>query len=449
MSLNLCQSIEGKKSESQGLQRQFRSPWNQEILAEWRDADEMDVIRCLQSSKKFLALPAGWPREERLALLERLKAAVEKIADAGALQEAETQGLPKSFVLENSFYFSIRLLEKNIEALKTTASSGYLHSPSGVVAAISAWCLSFRLVMETLVPAWAAGNSVIIKISSRSPTTAQILQNLMAEIEAPPGSVHILLGEGAKVGAFLAAHPGVRAVSFVGQSKNAESVIKATAAQFKKLRVRGGTKNAAMILPGFDSEKYLSQVLESFLIGQGQTGWSMTRLLTTEAEAEKLSEGLKKKLLELRPAQGPEDPSPWGPLRSPEIQTQLVKKAMQEHAKKLLPDFNGPTFLLDLPNCSDLQQEELQAPVFPIVTVKYLHELSKWANNTSYGQLAVLWGDENKARKVCEKLEFGGMWLNHWMRAQDQSPWGLKQSAFGIPDDLAEGPFYSDRKLTI
>ena len=92
----------------------------------------------------------------------------------------------------------------------------------------------------------------------------------------------------------------------------------------------------------------------------------------------------------------------------------------------------------------------LQAtPIFPIVTVKYLHELAKWANNSSYGQLAVLWGDEGMARKLAEKLEFGGLWLNHWMQSEDESPWGLKQSAFGISEDQAEGPFFSDKKLTL
>ena len=150
-----------------------------------------------------------------------------------------------------------------------------------------------------------------------------------------------------------------------------------------------------------------------------------------------------------RSAQSIKDRSPWGPALNQNLKNEILHTAQEEHAKLFAQDFTGAQFLLDLPNCSNLQQDELPAPVFPIVTVKYLHELAKWANNTSFGNLAVLWGDETKARKLADKLEFGALWLNHWMRADDESPWGLKQSGFGIADNQAEGPFYSDKKLTL
>ena len=450
MTLTITQLIDGQDSETKNSAAQsFHSPWDQQLLAQWNSADEMDVIRCLQSCKKFLALPAGWPKEERQALLERLKSVIEKNSDSWSAQEALYQGLPEYFVKESSFQHAAYLASKNIEALKRPSTDQYLNSPSGVIAIITSWNLSFRLVMESLIPAWAAGNSVIIKVSSRSPITAQILKNLIQEIQPPLGSIQVLLGEGSKMGAFLAAHPGVRAVSFVGRTKNAESVIKATAQQFKKLKIRGSVKNAALILPGFESEADWDRMIESFLIGHGQLGWSLSRLLTTEAEAPKIIERMKEKILKIKPAQSIKDRSPWGPALNQNLKKEILHTAQEEHAKLFAQDFTGAQFLLDLPNCSNLQQDELPAPVFPIVTVKYLHELAKWANNTSFGNLAVLWGDETKARKLADKLEFGALWLNHWMRADDESPWGLKQSGFGIADNQAEGPFYSDKKLTL
>lgn len=450
MTVKLTQLINGQDSETQNSAVQkFISPWDQTVLAEWNPADEMDVIRCLQSSKKFLNLPAAWFKEDRVALLERLKQSIEKNIDVWAAQEALYQGLPFNFSRESSFQHVLYLIDQNIQGLKEKVSDHYLNAPSGVVAIITSWSLSFRLVMESLIPAWAAGNSVIIKVSSKSPITAQILKNLIYEIQPPVGSIQVLLGQGAKVGAFLAAHPGVRAVSFVGKTKNAESVIQATALQFKKLKIRGSVKNAAIFLPGFELEADWDRMIESFLIGHGQTGWSMSRLLTTEAEAPKIIERLIEKILKIKPAQSIHDRSPWGPGLRQDLQTETLRLAHEEHAQIFSPDSKGSQFLLNLPNCSNLQQDELLVPVFPIVTVKYLHELAKWANNTSYGNLAVLWGDEDKARKIAEKFEYGALWLNHWMRPEDKSPWGLKQSAFGIPDDQAEGPFFSDKKLTL
>ncbi len=450
MTVKLTQLINSQDSETQNSEpEKFLSPWDQTPLAHWSPADEMDVIRCLQSSKKFLNQPNAWAKEDRLALLERLKTSIEKNIDDWASQEALYQGLPFIFTKESSFQHVLHLIDQNKQALQQKASDHYLNTPSGVVAIITSWSLSFRLVMESLIPAWAAGNSAIIKVSSKSPITALILKVLIEEIKPPVGSIQVLLGVGSKVGAFLAAHPGVRAVSFVGRTKNAESVIQSTAQQFKKLKIRGSVKNSALILPGFESEAHWDRLVESFLIGQGQTGWSMSRLLTTEAEAPKIIERLKEKVLKIKPARSIQDRSPWGPGLRQSLKNEALRWAQEEHGQAFAPESEGAQFLLNLPNCSNLQQDELLVPVFPIVTVKYLHELAKWANNTSYGNLAVLWGDEDKARKMADKLEFGALWLNHWMRPEDKSPWGLKQSAFGIGDDQAEGPFFSDKKLTL
>lgn len=400
--------------------------------------NEMNVISAIQLAKKFLNKPLAWPKEERLTLLKKMAEVIHSKSNEWSHQEALAQGLSPEFVKENSFEHALFLIEKYLKELSESQDSKTLVNPTGVIAVITAWPLSFRLVMEAVVPALAAGNAVIVKVSSKSPVTAEILSEIAKLCEISEGALNVLLGEGAKVGAFLAAHPGIRAVSFVGKTKTAEQIIKSTATQFKKLQLRGSAKNAAVVLPGFDDSK-ISELLKSFLVGNAQTGWSMSRLITTEAEAPRVIEKLKMALKDL-----PKDN------RLPDSQNlaDLTRKAVQEHGKLMLESSDGPQFLIDLPNCSDLQQEELSAPLFPIVTVKYQHEIAKWLNNTSYGNLATIWGDPEKALKVAEKLEVGAVWINHWMRAQDESPWGLKQSAFGIPDRRAFGPFFSDRKLT-
>lgn len=434
MATTFTQWIDGQSTEAQGPLQIFLNPWNQEPLAQWKKAEEMDVVRCLAPAKKFLTRPKGWPREERVELLTRIQQTLEKNQTEWASEEALYQGLPEDFVLQNSFRHGLFLIEKNLRDLQ--GSQKILTAPTGVVAVITSWSLSFRLVMESLVPALAAGNAVIVKVSSRSPITAEILQRLAVESEIPAGSLQILLGEGPRVGAFLASHPGVRAVSFVGKSTTAEFLIKSATSQFKKWRVRGSTKNVALVLPGW-SEDMIPEILNSFLMGQGQMGWNMSRLLTTEGEAPALLEKLKAGLGNVVST-----PYDFKKILKP------LELARREHARPLSGS-EGPVFLVDLPNCSELQQEELLAPLFPVVQVKYLHELAKWANNTSYGSLATLWGDPEKAQKLLDKLDFGGLWINHWMRAQDESPWGLKHSGFGIPDPLASGGFFSDQKLTV
>jgi aminomuconate-semialdehyde/2-hydroxymuconate-6-semialdehyde dehydrogenase len=445
--LNLHQYIDGQICEAQGPLQTHVGPWDQNILAQWNSAEEMEVIRSLQSAKKFLAKPVSWPRQERIELLKNIKQVVLQNSESWALLEATHQGLPYNFVLENGFRHVEEILNKNILDVESFNSSSKILSPTGVIAVITASPLSFRLVMESLVPALAAGNAVIVKVSSKSPITAQILQQMAKQSEIPQGSLHVLLGEGSRVGSFLASHPGVRGVSFVGKTRTVENVIKVTASQFKKLHLRGSAKNSAIVLPGFTKEQ-IPELLESFLMADGKTGWSMSKLLTTESEAPGLMEMLKDYLKNLKTAKTPKESHPWRGITELSKFSELKSKAIEEHGKLLVDENNLPSFLVDLPNCSDLQQDELGVPIFPIVTVKYQHEFAKWANNTSFGNLATIWGDPDKASKVAEKIEVGSVWINHWMRRQDESPWGIKQSAFGIPDQRATGAFFSDCKLT-
>src|SRR5690606_3617706 len=99
-------------------------------------------------------------------------------------QEALHQGLPQTFVLENSVQVAISLFRKNAQEILSPSSEGQWsaqqlmvtqQSPVGLVGIVTPWTLSLRVVSERLAPAMAAGNGVVLKISEHSPITAKIL----------------------------------------------------------------------------------------------------------------------------------------------------------------------------------------------------------------------------------------------------------------------------------
>ncbi|MNL45866.1 Gamma-aminobutyraldehyde dehydrogenase [compost metagenome] len=108
--------------------------------------------------------------------------------------------------------------------------------------------------------------------------------------------------------------------------------------------------------------------------------------------------------------------------------------------------FHKPTVMIDLTNCSVLQQDEVQGPLLLITPVKYQHEMLKWTNTSYLGQGAVVWGSAEKAAKVIPKLECAQVWLNDWMNGSEKTLFGHKQASFGNPDMHWDGSFYSDVK---
>src|SRR5690606_25450130 len=120
----------------------------------------------------------------------------------------------------------------------------------------------------------------------------------------------------------------------------------------------------------------LPRMLEGVVTGSGRLGWNLSRVFMTETTAETFF------------------------ARAPEL-------------------LRGVELTRDLTNCSPLQLEELDRPLVLASTVKYVHEMAKWTNTGDYGFCASIWGSEEKARSLAEKLHVGRVWINGWMDGDD------------------------------
>lgn len=431
------------------------SPFDGALLGSVVDSEAMDLVSALQGAKKAAASFRNSSFAERANYLEKLALYFEENAAEIAYQEALHQGLSAAFVREVSVDYCSALLKSVAQDLRAFVPTREIPSAVGVVGIITPWTLSLRLVMERLIPAIAAGNTVIIKISELSPITGKIIGQGVLASGLPPGVVQIIQGK-AEVGMLIAGHPGIRAVSAVGRSSTMESVAKAAVPQLKKVQLGGGAKNNAIVLADADFEKDITQILRPFLIGQGQMCWNMSRLFIPESFASAFMEKAKSVVQNLRPLDSPEGSELWTPLIEPERSENLkaiVHAGVQEHGKiisggdaGLNPSYVRPILMLDLPQCSTLQQDEVSGPLILVTPVKYQHEAVKWANTSYLGHSAMVWGSAEKSLKVAQQLEVALVWTNSWIDARTPSLWGHKQSSFGNPDMSWRGEFYSDVK---
>jgi aminomuconate-semialdehyde/2-hydroxymuconate-6-semialdehyde dehydrogenase len=435
------------------------NPFNGEILGIVAASDAMDVIYAIQAAKKAQAEYEKWSLHQRADLLSDISDQLEEKIEAISFLEALHQGLPQRFVKQKSLLPAIAQFREASDACEFLAAKKdpeLILQPSGVVSIIVSWNLSLRLLAERLAPALAAGNVCLVKVSEQSPITAKILGDILLALKAPKGLVQFIHGRGPEVGAVLAAHPSVRAVNFVGKLSNAENVVKGALPQFKKVQIQTGAKNSCLILADADFKKLLPKIMESFLIGQGQMCWNTTRLFVLETVQKEVAEAMKTYFATLKPATSPKDASAWWPVISPEVLACAETKSQQiklEEGKLLTGGqrhggpgfFFQPTVSLDLPNCSELQQEELRAPILILTAVKYPHEMVKWVNTGYYAHSAVVWGSETKALAIAEKIDVGTVSLNSWLPEEVQA--GHRQSSFGNMQIGPWGRFYSDVKV--
>lgn len=436
-----------------------QNPFTGEVLGNVAASDAMDVIRAIQAAKKAQVEFEKWSLEQRAELLTKIADKLEEKAEEYAFQEALHQGLPASFVKEKSLLVAVknfRLAAASVTSYAQNKSFEVQAQPTGLISILLSWNLSLRLLSERLAAALAAGNICLVKISRHSPITAQIMGEVLDAVQAPKGLVQLIQGKGSEVGALLAAHPSIRAVNFVGKLVNAESVVKGALPLFKKVQIRAGTKNSCMVLGETDFKSLMPQILESFLIGQGQMGFNTSRLFVLESFQKEFFEELKSFLASQKPALSPDDKTFWFPLISHESVDQIEKKVEQLKSEGGKIIYGGtrldqagfffqPTVSLDLSNCSELQQEEVTGPLLIVTAVKYQHEMVKWSNTGFYGHSAVIWGAPEKAIKVADKLDVGTVSRNLWL--PDETEAGHRQSSFGNMQTGPWGRFYSDIKI--
>ncbi|OFZ31614.1 MAG: hypothetical protein A2622_03275 [Bdellovibrionales bacterium RIFCSPHIGHO2_01_FULL_40_29] len=443
---------------------QKTNPFNAESLHQVESCDLMQLVNAIQGSQKAFSEWKDSVISDRIQLLKSIKEKIDENELQWAQDEALDQGLPTEFVLQHGVRAASHSFEVAIsELVNRVVDNKTEYSAVGVISLISSWNLSLRVICERLAPALAAGNSVIIKVSSQSPVTAVTLARILQAVSAPQGLIQVIVTDQQDVKNLLVTHPGIRAVSFVGHLKNASDILLKISGQafnqFKKIQIATGSKNSAVAL-GSPDEVNFAEVMNSFLVGQGQLAWNSNRLFILEKYELAWVERIENFLSQLTPATSIQDASLWGPcIRSEsfthfqEIETMAVrdqakliqtKSELTELQKKC---FLRPTFTKDMSNCSTLQQDQVMAPLFILSVVKYGFDIAKYSNVSYYGQSAHIWAEESKIAKIASQLDVAQVFQNKWSVQHHQPSKGVKQSGFGIQDYRVFGDFFSNVKI--
>ncbi|WP_127792262.1 2-hydroxymuconic semialdehyde dehydrogenase [Agromyces sp. LHK192] len=393
---------------------------------------------------------------ERAAILRRVADVIDRRFDELVAAEVRDTGKPETLARD----LDVARAAANFRAAADTVSTAGLDSfltelpdgrralnyavrkPLGVVAVIVPWNLPLLLLTWKLAPALAAGNSVVVKPSEQTPSSATMLAEILAEAGVPDGVVNVVHGFGAgSTGELLTSHPGIDAVTFTGESSTGSAIMRAVAPRVRPVSFELGGKNAAVVFADADLDAAIAGLARSTYLNTGQVCLCTERIYVERSVFDDVAAGLTEQARRLRLGR-PEDPATTtGPLISHEHREKVrayLDLAVAEGATVLagggVPDLGDdlaggswiePTLWTGLDQTHRTVREEVFGPVAALIPFDTEAEAVALANDTDYGLAAVTWTrDLSKGHRVAQRMRVGMSWVNTWYLRDLRSPFG-------------------------
>lgn len=339
--------------------------------------------------------------------------------------------------------------------------------PLGVCAAIIPWNMPALIMAWKISPALISGNTLVLKPASNTPLTNLTLASILSEAGLPAGVLNLVTGPGEVVGETLVKSPKVKKISFTGETGTGKRVAELAAGGLKRVTLELGGSDPMLVCDDANLGDAVSGALRGRFYNCGQACTAVKRLFVFESVAEEFIKKLETGIRNLRVGNGMHEGIDLGPLNN-RRQWEYIKELVADIKEKdegrivaggKVPEgsafnrgyFFEPTLVVDVPGESRLLKEEIFGPVLPVVRVKDLDEAIEEANNTCYGLGASIWTKNlDRARKGCEQLNAGIIWLNQHLKVAPEVPFGgTRESGIGRengPDALLE---YLDLKTVM
>jgi benzaldehyde dehydrogenase (NAD) len=314
--------------------------------------------------------------------------------------------------------------------------------PVGLVGVITPWNFPLVLGMRVIAPAIALGNVVLIKPSPETPVSGGLaIAELFEAAGAPAGVFQVLPGDVA-VGERLVSHPDVAMIHFTGSTAVGRQIAATAGGLLKKVSLELGGNNALLVLDDADVDQATMIGAWSAFHYQGQTCITAGRHIVQRGIADAYVAGLAARAAAITLGNTVTEEVGLGPMinaRQIERAKDMLDEAVAHGAKIVTggavegPYFR-PTVVTDVPRDSRLWNEEIFAPIAPVLVVDTDDEAVEVANDTAYGLVdSVLAADVQRGLAVARRLRAGMVHLND-ATPQDEAlaPFGgVGQSGLG------------------
>ncbi len=392
-----------------------------------------DVDRAVAAARRAFEGYSRTTPAQRLALLERVLAAYNAHYDEIARAISTEMGAPIKLAKGSQTRIGVGHISAMIEVLKSfqfeqiQGTTRLVLEPVGVCALITPWNWPMNQVAAKVVPALAAGCTMVLKPSEYSPFSAILWAKVMHEAGVPAGVFNLINGDGPNVGAPLSSHRDIDMVSFTGSTRAGTEVAKNAAASVKRVHQELGGKSPNILLDDADFERAVKQSVLHVFQNSGQSCNAPTRMLVPAsrlAEVEAIAKRITATVIVGDPTS---ESTTVGPVVS-KVQFDRVEgyieKGIAEGAKLVAggtgrPEgvtkgyFVRPTIFSGVRNDMTIAREEIFGPVLCILPYQTEEQAVQIANDTPYGLAAYVWSQNNiRARRVAGRIRAGQVALN-------------------------------------
>lgn len=402
-----------------------------------------------------------WPvrtASERGALLAKLAGLVKANVDMLAAAETrdngktitETRGQVRNLAEWYQYYAGLadKLCGEVIPTERRNHLNYTRHEPLGVCALIIPWNSPLRLFAWKLAPALAAGNTVVVKPSEFTSTSAIIFMKLIEEAGFPAGVVNIITGFGNEVGSRLVEHPDVAKVAFTGGEAGGVAVYSAAAAKLKPVSLELGGKSPNIVFEDADLENAARGAAGGIFSSCGQSCVAGSRLVVQRSVRDAVLARVIELARQIKMGDPMDEKTEMGPIANRQQYDRILQHisvAKAEGAKLVLggqaakrPEcgdglFIEPTIFAEVDNKMRIAQEEVFGPVLSVIDFEDEQDAIRIANDTSYGLGSGIWtNDLKRAHRVAARIQAGSVWINTYRMTSQLSPFGgYKRSGVG------------------
>ena len=408
-------------------------PSTEEICGRVPSGNDQDVNDAVAAAKEAFKTWGQSSAKERSDLIKKLSEKVnenaQKIGELCALELGTP--LQMSIAVHGGMgmgvvgsYIDIPF---EMEKEEQIGNSVIIKEPIGVCAFITPWNFPLHQIVAKVMPALAAGCTMVLKPSSDTPLTAYFFAQLVHDCGFPAGVFNLVTGPGRTVGETMCTHPDVDMISLTGSTEAGQRVGQLGAQTVKRVCLELGGKSASVVLDDADVSAAAAAAGGGICMNSGQVCAALSRLIVPRSKQDEAVAAAKAAAEATKVGGAFEEGAFMGPVASKaqlESVVGYIQKGIDEGATLVTggttpPDgrntgyFVQPTIFSDVRNDMTIAQEEIFGPVLAIIPYDTEEEAIEIANDSIFGLSGAVWsGDPERAKRVARQIRTGQVSVN-------------------------------------
>lgn len=419
-------------------------------------ASTVDVDAAVAAAREAFPGWAATTPGERSDAMHRFAAVLadraEEFAQAESLQCGKPIKLTREFdvpgTIDNTAFFAgaARHLQGQSAGEYSGDHTSYVRrEPIGVVGSIAPWNYPLQMAAWKVLPAIAAGNTIVLKPAELTPLTSLLFAEAATQAGIPDGVVNIITGAGKDAGEHLVGHPDVAMTSFTGSTAVGKRVAEIATATVTRLHLELGGKAPFVVFDDADTEAAVHGAVAGSLINTGQDCTAATRAYVQRPLYEEFVSRTADLMATVRLGDPFAPDTDLGPLISFAQRDRVagIVDRARSYARVVtggeIPQdlkhgaYYRPTLVADAAQDSEIVQSEIFGPVLVVLPFDSDDEGIRLANDTPYGLAASAWSrDVYRANRATREIKAGCVWVNDHIPIISEMPHGgYKASGFG------------------